>query len=269
MSSIHIGWRRVGNQQQTRPYVPARTMWGALTARITRGTKDRNYIKIGEMIDEQLRFSYFYFTDQLETPLNCSKGKDNWPWVVNNKNTSRSAIFDWKFLDSYAGSPLNVWHRITKEGGLHETEHVMSHTREGKQVYLSGIILESKRLAEDLKDWKETINKIQLGGERSYGWGRINTGRVEKTDKLFGMKLDLDSDEPKVILPKEALTTSHVCVDETSSIGNGKIEILAGRMTTENGKHGRTFAPFTPYWAPGTISKSENSFVIGPKGIWR
>jgi hypothetical protein len=35
-SSMHIGYGRAGNLHQTRPYVTGRTLWGALTMRLTR-----------------------------------------------------------------------------------------------------------------------------------------------------------------------------------------------------------------------------------------
>ena len=34
LAPMHIGWRKLGNMQQTRPYVTGRNLWGAFTARL-------------------------------------------------------------------------------------------------------------------------------------------------------------------------------------------------------------------------------------------
>src|SRR5213082_2804295 len=60
LSPMHIGWRKVGNLQQTRPYVLGRSLWGALTARLTRISGSNDYSEIGEQVDQQLAFTYFY-----------------------------------------------------------------------------------------------------------------------------------------------------------------------------------------------------------------
>lgn len=60
LSPIHIGWRKIGNLQQTRPYVTGRSLWGALTARLTRELGNSNYLHIGDLVDKHLAFTYFY-----------------------------------------------------------------------------------------------------------------------------------------------------------------------------------------------------------------
>jgi hypothetical protein len=37
-SPLHIGWRKAGNVQVTRPYLTGRSFWGALTERLVRDT---------------------------------------------------------------------------------------------------------------------------------------------------------------------------------------------------------------------------------------
>ncbi len=60
ISPAHIGWKKVGNLQITRPYVTGKTLWGALTARLVRDEKKNNYNDIGKKVDDELRFTYFY-----------------------------------------------------------------------------------------------------------------------------------------------------------------------------------------------------------------
>lgn len=275
LTPMHIGWRKVGNLHQTRFYVPARTIWGALTARLARETEAKDYAEIGRQVNDNLRFSYFYFIDQPEAELNCCYSTGGWPWSVNGQDKANASLFEWKYLNSYAGSPITE-RQVAEEGGLHETEHIMPFTREGKQVYLTGWVFERKQLDESIANWKEAIIRIQLGSERSYGWGRVAPpdkdvlkNMLIETKKMFGANLELDNDNPEVVLPKDAFITSHVDANELIPDDfEGRMEMLAGRLTTDAARYGRNFTPLTPCWTPGTGVKKEKRFAIGYNGIW-
>ncbi len=70
---MHMGWRKLGNLQQTRPYVTGRSLWGAFTARLTREFGQNSYEKVGDQVDHDLAFTYFY------PSVNEEKVKV-WPW---------------------------------------------------------------------------------------------------------------------------------------------------------------------------------------------
>lgn len=266
LSPMHIGWRKVGNLQQTRLYVPARTMWGALTARLTRETGTQDYKEIGRQVSGGFRFSYFYFTDQAETDLNCINSTGGWPWSVGDHEKGNTGLFDWRFLNSYASSPITK-QQVTEEGGLHETEHIMPFTREGKQVYLTGWVFEHNALSQNISNWQEILSRIQLGSERSYGWGRVSlVADPEEKHEMFGAELELKNDDPEVIIPENAFITSHASLSNENFIG--KAEMLAGRLTSDASRYGHDFAPLMPCWVPGTLVTKEKRFAIGPDGIW-
>lgn len=275
LTPLHIGWRKVGNLQQTRPYVLPRTLWGALTARLAReagaASDDTLYKKVGEKVEKDLRFSCFYLSDQIEAELNCVGNPEGWPW--QGRESSNSTLFDWKFLNSYEGSPITE-QKVTEEGGLHETEYIMPLTREGKMVYLAGLIFERKKHDPYIKNWENALTGIQLGGERSYGWGRV--GLVENValtnNLLFGAHLELDDVDPRVIIPSNGFITSHVLLG-SGAAGlkgfEGRVEMLAGRLTTQGKKHGRNFLTPLPCWVPGTRVVESKGFTICRDCIWR
>jgi len=64
MAPLHVGWRKSGNLQQTRGYVPGKNQWAALTARLTReyddGAKGQRYVEIGQKVQKHFRFGYLY-----------------------------------------------------------------------------------------------------------------------------------------------------------------------------------------------------------------
>jgi len=120
-SPLHIGWGRVGNLQRTRPYVTGRTMWGALTMRLTRNmlngggaaTNSNEYQRIGEDIHNKLAFTYFYPT------IKSDNYQINWPW----KNTE---LFRRRFLSCYGSTALSYPQQSSETGMLHETEKSIS-----------------------------------------------------------------------------------------------------------------------------------------------
>jgi len=159
LSPIHIGWRKTGNLQQTRPYVTGKTLWGALTARLVRDDGGTNYPEIGKSVDDTLRFTYFYPTTNPDTV-------EIWPW-------GNPSEFSWLYLGSYPSTALSG--KTAEEGSLHETECIPPKTRSGEQVYLIGYIIEKEGCN---LHWQDALQRIQLGGERDMvggGWSSLGS----------------------------------------------------------------------------------------------
>ncbi len=255
LSPMHIGWRKLGNLQQTRPYVTGRSFWGALTARLTREYGSKDYKGIGEKVDEQLAFTYFY--------PSTSKDPDAvelWPWGDNWDK------FAWAFLGSYASTALENG-RSAEAGSLHETEFIAPYTRNEEPVYLVGYIFER----EDCQlDWQSALNKLQLGGERSYGWGRVGLEKpCDKVEdnKCFDYELDCKGDHPKIKVPKDRELWAHT--DAESVDGAGTIEPFLGRETKDSSGFGKSFSDHKICWVPGSKVSKEETFQILEKGIWK
>src|SRR5947199_6878046 len=102
-------------------------------------------------------------------------------------------------MGSYASTSLANG-RNAEEGSLHETEFIAPHTRgdDPKQVYLVGYIFENKQ-GEKLP-WQGILRKLQFGGERGYGWGRVEPVKEMleevKNGKCFDYDLDCDHNRP-------------------------------------------------------------------------
>lgn len=253
LSPIHIGWKKTSNLQQTRFYVPAKTIWGALTARITRDRNSSDYEQIGKEINEKLRLSYFYPSD------NISKvDKSEFPWEDNNR-------FTWKYIGSYQSAALE--NKTAMEGMLHETECILPKTREGKQVFLIGYIIE---INECNIDWKTALPKIQLGGERGYGWGRIAIkNEPVKCSHFFDYDFDSLQKEPVIKVSKGEFILAHTFASEAYEQQiEGNIEPFVGRIT-KGGKFGAQFSEASICWVPGSkLVNSDMSFKICENGLW-
>lgn len=263
LSPMHIGWRKLGNLQQARPYVTGRVLWGALTARLTReaGGAGKDYERFGKQVDDQLAFTYFYPStskDSIQDSL--------WPWRDEQWDK-----FTWTFMGSYASTSLANG-RNEEDGSLHETEFIAPYTRESepRQVYLIGYIFEKQEGVAKLP-WQSILNKLQFGGERGYGWGRVPVeGKPEKVrdGKCFDYNLDCDGDRPLLTAPQDHMRLLAHTEAVESDIQRGAIEPLLGRETRSRG-FGNDFSEPEICWIPGGRVDKGEKFRIDNKGIWR
>lgn len=268
LSPLHIGYRRLGNLQQTRCYVPGKNLWAALTARLTRdsddGTDGRRYQAIGEAIKDNFRFGYLYPTLPKDTNQGVHSVKDLeraeefYPWEYK--------LFDYRFLSSYASTALNHDQQTAAEGLLHETEFIrpwaqpLSENDQAPPVYLVGPLYVRDNLNEELTGWHVALGRIQLGGERGYGWGRLC---------LDSLSAQGCCEEPTVVVTEGDPILAHVSVEKGDHIV-GPVEPLVGweRDNTENSaKNWRLSSPMICY-APGAEVVVDSTFVIGHYGTW-
>jgi hypothetical protein len=269
LSPVHIGWHKLGNLQQTRPYITGRNLWGALTARLTRQDGNDNYKVIGEQVDAQLAFTYFYPSTKQDTV-------ELWPWRDERDNWD---MFAWTFLGSYASTALEDG-RGAQAGSLHETEFIASNTRDGEPVYLVGYFFK-KDTCQLL--WEKALGKLQFGGERGYGWGRVELVRFQKCEEAnpvicFGYEFKGEHAYPLLQAPKapEASEASkkdrrllaHTYADNADD-ARGTIEPLIGRETTGSTSFGKSISRAEICWTPGSKARAEEKFYVEQKGIWR
>jgi len=180
-SPLHIGKRKYSNLMETREYVPGRTLWGALTARITRdyfsGVPNK-YEEIGNFLIKNFRFGYLWPSLDKQNPY--------FPW--------KYADFDYLFKFGYMSQAGDYERKVSDESQLHEVEYIGPKTRDGRDVYLVGdlwvkenINSSKKGLFKEIRleendiifikendvSLKKIFGSLQLGGEKGYGWGRI------------------------------------------------------------------------------------------------
>ena len=254
LAPLHIGWRKSGNLQQTRRYVTGRTFWGALTARLTREGGGNDYAATGKAVDAQLAFTYFY-------PTTCPTAvNDFFPWGTTQDE------FEWRFLHSYASTAVNATNNAAEESSLHETEFIAPHTRDGDPVYLLGYVFAHE---DCTLLWQAALDKLQFGGERGYGWGRVKSvGTAEEVtdNKCFGYAIQA-GERPVLQLAKAQPILAHTCAEAPV---DGHIEVLLGRETQADNDFGGTHSEPQICWEPGGQVRAEGqAFALGEKGIWR
>lgn len=269
-SPMHIGWNKVGNLQRTRPYVTGRVLWGALTMRLTRDEFDgrgaandsRDYRRIGEQVHQTLAFTYFY-------PALRSSGAFQvvWPW-------EGEVTFRRRFLSSYQGTALSYPHQSAAEGMLHEVEFLAPNTLDtGEPVFLMGYIFEREGGA---LDWKSSFKRLQVGGERGYGWGDVELVSVAtpSDEQLFGgvLRFEGDRETPVVALSEGEYLLAHAMASTVQAAG--VVEPLVGReWRSDNARrrHVGQHVAFTGVcFTPGSVVTTEAlSLAVDKFGVWK
>ena len=260
-SPLHVGWRTTGNLKQTRPYLIGRSFWGALTARVARDLLDGDYREADIQVRRNVVHTYFY-------PSVNPDRVDLWPW---GRDRDR---FAWLHLDSFSSTAL-VDGRAKLDGSLHETELIAPVARDGSPVWLVGYVWCTDAGLELVS--RKRLGRLQFGGERAYGWGRVSPpsmAPLSASDLLFGIwnwaeesgQIDVHppSTEPVQVV-------AHVAMDKAGSTEapHGRVEALVGRLTTESKRlqFGGAMSTAEICLSPGTLSSA--SYSIGGFGLWR
>ena len=296
-SPLHIGAGKIGNLQRTRHYLAGRNLWGALTAQLTRaahpegkeGKPDpKSYQEFGDLVHTELAFTYFYPTTQKNGYAPLFPGYDEQGQVyygLNGKGMPTST-FLYKYLSTYASTALNYATVSAEEASLHEVECLLPNTRSSasdenpsEKVYLTGYIFQQE--GSDL-DLEGALNRLQIGGERGYGWGQMQLIPVEKIHEeetpLFGTDhvAVLREDKVTIRLKKGQPLLAHTLAasfDNVQPISResvrGPVEPLVGRETKLDTRFGVNLSAAQVCYIPGArVIDEELRIQIGNYGIW-
>lgn len=264
LSPMHIGYRKVGNLMQTRGYVPGKILWAALTARLTRDTDNsavgRRYDAIGNAVDQSFRFGYLYPAlpkAVTNTVQSVGDFRIYYPW--------EDSRFDYRFLGSYAGTALDYEQQASAEGQLREVEFIRPRARalpgevKASQVYFVGDFYAHAKMDPKLANWREALGRVQLGGERGYGWGRVHLESIMDRGII---------DAPVIKVKKGEHALAHVRVGDAGFLGS--VEPLIGWERDNTGSSAKNWrlSLATICYAPGATVVEENIYKIGHYGIW-
>ncbi len=257
-SPLHIGLRKIGNVQMTRGYVPGWVLWGAFTARLCRDLGSQEYGAVGKRVREELAFSHF-FLDRL------GAGQRLLPWGPT------APEFAYQHLHGVTNTALR--NGSTKEdGSLHETECLLPVSRDGKAVVLCGHIFERKGCE---LNWRSAAERLSLGGERSYGWGKVSLVAPPEGSLSPAGEWDLDRARPFRRLAPEEAVGGHLrrwLGDDSVMSCRDEGEVIVRRMTDpEKGQFGKKISEPEFCWAPSAtfVKKGEVLGIeLNEAGFW-
>jgi hypothetical protein len=251
-------------------------LWGALTARLTRDQGSNNYQDVGEAVKKCLAFSYGFvcLTEDGNQPLLPEFTAEGLQFKVGSERLSEREA-QRLCLSSYASTALDYANNSAVDGSLHEVEFISPRTlceknklavKAGQPLFLTAMIAEAPE-NDGVKGWKRSLERLELGGERTYGFGKLTRVSISEAADWFGSEFISDNDRPAIKVKKDAAVTAHTAT--TCSIKFGQVEPLVGRATTDKAEFGKNVECGGAYWLPGSVvDKVAITCQIGEHGLW-
>lgn len=272
---LFIGMSPAGALNRCRPYVPARVLWGAVTAEASRlisAESFPDYGKLGEEIARNCRFTYLYPTEK--------SGEEFLAWLPKYEKTKglhwyrqdgRESLSDRDFrrrlLDSRPGTAITPETDSASEGTLRETECINPwwrassgwHEEPIPMLFLGYVFLKNNDFFRQL----DNIDTLFVGGDTRYGLGKIC--RVERHDlsggsSVFGQPVHLNKENPEI---QSDIVFGHALEDGQTPIQGmrGMKELLSGW------EHGSLWKGALT-WAPGSSLEHSADWAIDNYGYW-
>lgn len=283
-SPLHVGFHKIMHFFRTRPYVPGKLLWGALTAKLTQIPGTNDYQKVGDFLKKAMRFGYLYpyVGGNLYLPKYTENGL-----MFNSLSLND---FEKKFISSMASAAIEAESLTAEEGMLHEVEFISPYTiDDGSPVCLKGLvwIREFSENGIDLSKNGETLiithnrktvglnqeifKQFQLGGERKYGFGLVELKEFElvSNKKFDGLPGSWDEKEGEVLITinsDDPIWAHALCSDNLNIKGN--IELVVGRDWNTSKGAGRSLTSYGLCWSPGSILCKNKTFKIREFGLW-
>jgi len=271
VSPLHIGLQPAGALNRTRLYIPARTLWGALTAELARRQSNAfpDYQKTGECLCREVRFGYLFPAERVngkwQAWLPDYEQGEGLVWQrEDGQKREVNRLFRRLLLVTRPGTAIDPASDSAGEGTLREYEILGQWWRsqegdtEAKPVAMTGYLFsKDDTLSEQLKD----IQELFVGGDTRYGLGCIK--RIEEAkqeDAFFGCRVYLNGDSPIVHTSRVLAHT----IMQDSSVVLGNQECIRGWNNASE-----TTKPLSLVLAPGSHVEKEHDFVIQEEGLWK
>jgi len=272
---------------RTRPYVPGKPLWGAITAKLTPLLGLNDYLKVGEFLKKAIRPGYLYIESNKRGELYYPK--------YTEKGLMYGLLsqyeFEKRFISSMASTAIEAQSLTAEDGMLHEVEFINPYTIDDeKPVFMSGFIWVREFSENDIslltKDKviitcngkkvefnDQLANRLQLGGERKYGFGLVELHKItEVKDSKFNLlpgEWKEENGEVCISLKRGDPIWAHVHHFENLKI-KGDIELLVGReWDPDKGAGQKPPKSSGLCWTPGSILCEDRTFKVDEFGIWR
>jgi hypothetical protein len=272
---LFIGMAPAGALNRCRPYVPARVLWGSVTAEVSRsrsGQSFPDYGGLGREVAENCRFTYLFPGEKrgdkfLSWMPRFEYGRiRGFQWHCEEVNKSLSdRDFRRRLLDARPGTAITPESDSASEGTLRETECLNPWWRdstaqgEANATLLLGYVF---CRSDDLRAHLNNIDTLFVGGDTRYGLGKISRLRHIDSDdvSVFGKQVELDGEHPKI---QSEIVWGHALEDRQSPIQGmqGEKELLAG---WDQGRPWRGASA----WVPGSFLEEAAFWSIDRDGYW-
>lgn len=266
-SPLHVGMPPAGMLNRTRLYVPARALWGALTAELARLISQvvPEYDSVGDELQAKTRLTYLYPAEAVNGQwmawLPRYQRGTGLVWQREDGRAQEDRALRIRLLITRPGTAIEPQSDTAAEGTLRELELISTHWRDGdntiRQVALVGYLFcKDSALLEKLKQ----IPALWVGGDSRYGLGRLERVAWQTAEELFKQEVNLQEHDPVV---RTNRVLAHTLPSSGSTPLAGALERLAGWDMRTGGVMVQDLT-----WAPGSASESSQDFVIQKEGLW-
>lgn len=274
---LFIGMSPAGALNRCRPYVPARALWGAVTAEIARlksGESFPDYKGVGDEVKRSCRFTYLFPAEKRDGRFlawlpKFEKEKGLW-WHLQGCGESRSdRDFRRRLLDTRPGTAIMPESDSALEGSLRHTECIGPWWRDSNSqgetaapVLLLGYVFwQDSNFHRQLQD----IETLFIGGDTRYGLGKIRRIDTLSDDTaVFGKPVRPDREHPEI---GSDIVLGHAPEGGGDEGMQGAKELLGGWDQRSPWKGGKLA------WAPGSCDTSHTDekpvyWSIDREGYW-
>lgn len=286
-SPLHIGWLPAGALNRTRLYIPARTLWGALTAELARNQNSDfpDYVAVGQKLLQYARFSYLFpaeheygewkaWLPRYQEGMGLAWYREDHPRPEQKRDAQQDKAQDWNrdksnvkakrsfrmcLLSTRFGTAIETRSDTAAEGTLREFELIHLYWRgEGslpRPVAMVGYLFcRNAELERRLKN----IREIFVGGDTRYGLGHLQRVFLNKANDFFGTPVELNDTSPAVRTDR---VLAHTLPHRLNLLGNQ--ECFAGWDMAYGGLKAGGIT-----WAPGSSCSDEQEYTIRNDGLW-
>jgi hypothetical protein len=275
-ASLFVGMPPAGALNRCRPYVPARVLWGAVTAEISRsrnGESFPDYGKLGWEVALNCRFTYLFPAEKrgdkfLAWMPTFEKMRGVQWYCHGGKESLSDRDFRRRLLDSRPGTAIAPESDSASEGTLRETECINPLWRDSNcqgegetnaMLLLGYVFLRNNGFRRQL----DNIDTLFVGGDTRYGLGKIcRVGWHEVSDDLsvFGKRVHLDREHPEI---QSDIVWGHALEGGQPEIHGmqGAKELLGGWDQGSPWRGALT-------WAPGSFLERTVAWSIDNYGYW-
>lgn len=277
ITPILLGYHPLGFIRRTRYYAPGWTLWGAITAQLTRycfpKATGREYEEVGQFVAENLPTSYAYIL------VDGEPARPGFEGGQLRYGKLFAAEFEARFITSLGQTAISPQSLTAFNRSLYETEVLSAYDlRDGEPIRWQFTLYirqpwqtTDSRLKElTAADVLAAIEKLTLGGDRRYGLGLVKREGEPKPQETRGREWPEAGDGDSEV----RVLRAHVPIAHLSGkVVRGRVEAIPWRWWKN--------AAGQSVWGPGQLRKVQVFYipgsqvqvltwrpVVGPRGIW-
>lgn len=276
---LHVGMPPAGSLNRTRLYVPARALWGALTAELSRreaqDDKAPPYQAVGASLKDGYRFTYLFPAEQNDMgwkawlPTYFEGVGAAWHREDDRGAVVSDRAFRRRLLFTRPGTSIDASTDAADDGALRETECIETRWRGERgqgvgPVAMVGYAFIRTAKVEDKyppeRGRIEALDTLFVGGDTRYGLGRLRRVSFDAVARggAFGAAVTLDGSSPQA---ESSWVLAHA---NAGALLSGALELLSGWDRDAI----RSLEQAAPLWQPGSRAATALRWSIEEDGLW-